>query len=83
MEETKSALEASGFVDVRMNDRNAWYRDEVRAELATLEGDRLTGLADRIGREQAAYRLRSSQLKKEVIDEGFLRPTHFVCHKAT
>jgi phosphoethanolamine N-methyltransferase len=81
LKETQAALEAAGFLDVRMNDRNAWYQNVVRDELATLEGDRLDGLAQRIGREQAEYRLRSSQLKQQVINEGFLRPTHFVGFK--
>lgn len=81
LEETQAALEATGFLNVSMNDRNAWYREEVKAELASLDGDRLAGLAERIGREQAEYRLQSSQLKQQVINEGFLRPTHFVGYK--
>jgi phosphoethanolamine N-methyltransferase len=81
LEETQTALEAAGFLDVRMNDRNAWYQDVVRDELATLDGEKLAGLAQRIGRDQADYRLRSSQLKQQVIDEGFLRPTHFIGFK--
>jgi phosphoethanolamine N-methyltransferase len=81
LDETRAALESAGFRDVSMNDRNAWYREEVKAELASLDGDRLDGLAERIGREQAEYRLKNSQLKQKVIDEGFLRPTHFAGYK--
>lgn len=81
LEETQAALESAGFLNVRMNDRNAWYQDVVKDELATLAGEKLAGLAERIGREQADYRLKSSQLKQQVIDEGFLRPTHFVGFK--
>ena len=81
MDETRAALEAAGFLNVSMNDRNAWYQGEVKAELESLDGERLKGLAERIGQAQADYRLKSSQLKKQVIDEGFLRPTHFVGYK--
>ena len=83
LDETQHALEQAGFDDVAMNDRNAWYQDEVKAELAALSGDRFTELARRIGRDQAEYRLKSSQLKKRVIEEGFLRPTHFIGYKPT
>jgi ubiquinone/menaquinone biosynthesis C-methylase UbiE len=81
LDETRDELEGSGFMNVSMNDRNAWYQNEVKAELAALEGDRFEGLAERIGLTQAQYRLESSQLKKEAIDAGFLRPTHFVGYK--
>lgn len=81
LDETKEALELAGFTNVSMNDRNAWYQDEVKAELETLRGDRFEGLVERIGRAAADYRVESSELKKQVIDEGFLRPTHFVGRK--
>ncbi|MEM7255413.1 MAG: class I SAM-dependent methyltransferase, partial [Pseudomonadota bacterium] len=81
LETTQAAIESAGFERVRMNDRNDWYRDAVNDELATLSGEKYDGLAERIGADQAAYRLESSRLKKEVIDVGFLRPTHFVAYK--
>lgn len=78
---TQSAIERAGFERVLMNDRNAWYQDVVREELATLSGEKLEGLASRIGADQAAYRLESSRLKQQAIEHGFLRPTHFVGYK--
>ena len=77
---TQAAIEAAGFTDVSMRDRNDWYCEVVRDELATLSGDKFDGLVELIGAEQAGYRLESSRLKQQVIELGFLRPTHFVAH---
>ena len=81
LEQTRSAIEAVGFDHVRMNDRNRWYCEEVKKEIAALEGDKFGELARMIGRDEADYRLESSLLKQQVINEGFLRPTHFVGYK--
>ncbi len=81
LDQTKFAMEQAGFNHVRLIDRNEWYRIEVKKELAALSGDRLKQLMNKIGSHQAGYRLKSSQLKRKVIEEGFLRPTHFVGYK--
>ncbi|MGI9597342.1 MAG: class I SAM-dependent methyltransferase [Acidimicrobiales bacterium] len=73
----KASLEEAGFQDVRLNDRNHWYRTEIENELAAVTGDRYDELVEMIGHEQAAYRQESSRRKQEAIDDGFLRPTHF------
>ncbi len=78
LDETRVALEGAGFANVSLNDRNAWYREEIKAEMASLQGDQFAELVRRIGQEEADYRLQSSALKQKVIEEGFLRPTHFV-----
>jgi phosphoethanolamine N-methyltransferase len=77
LEQTTEALQRSGFEQVRLNDRNAWYQQEIKHELATLEGDKYHALAELIGAEAAQHRLHSSRLKQQVVNEGFLRPTHF------
>ena len=77
LEQTRETLQAAGFVDVRLNDRNAFHRGEVNKEVALLK-QKLSELEQRIGPEQAQYRLKSSLLRQQVIDEGFLRPTHFI-----
>lgn len=79
---TQQAMERGGFERVSLRDRNDWYQEEVKNELASLEGERYAGLVARIGEEQAAYRRESSRLKKQAIDVGFLRPTHFAAYKA-
>lgn len=81
LDHTKAAIEGAGFEGVTMRDRNDWYRDVVKDELAALSGEKFDGLVELIGAEQAGYRLKSSQLKQEVIELGFLRPTHFVATK--
>lgn len=82
IEQTRQALEQAGFDQVKLSDRNEWYKDTIKDELATLSGEKYEQLASMIGTEQAEYRLKSSQLKQEAIEAGFLRPTHFVCHKS-
>jgi len=78
---TQEALETAGFENVSMRDRNDWYHRIINDELAALRGERFDGLVKLIGEDQAGYRLESSKLKKEVIDDGFLRPTHFVGYR--
>ena len=82
LEQTRRALEQAGFVDVKLKDRNEWYQQEIKNELATLAGKKYTELAKRVGEEKAAHRLRSSTLKQRVVERGELRPTHFIGHKA-
>ncbi len=72
-----ASLQEAGFLDVRLNDRNQWYRGEIEHELAAVSGDRYDELVAMIGAEQAAYRQESSRRKQEAIEDGFLRPTHF------
>lgn len=81
LEQTEIALQGSGFGEVKLTDRNEWYREEVKRELATLSGDRYAGLVELIGEDQAARRLHSSTLKQGVIEQGELRPTHFAGRK--
>lgn len=80
LEQTRVALQVAGFGNVSLNDRNAFHRGEVAKEVKQLD-ERFDQLVARIGQEQADYRLRSSRMRKKVIDEGFLRPAHFVGHK--
>ena len=80
LEQTRTALKAAGFSNVSLNDRNAFHRGEVAKEVALLD-EKFDQLVERIGQEQAEYRLRSSRMRQKVIDEGFLRPAHFVGYK--
>ena len=82
LEQTRSALEHAGFVDVKLKDRNEWYGQEIKNELATLSGRNYAELTKRIGEEKAAHRVRSSTLKQRVVERGELRPTHFIGYKA-
>ena len=81
LDETRRALQRSGFEQVGLVDRNEWYRSEIRKELATLAGDNYEKLVGVVGEETAKHRLESSTLKQRVIDQGFLRPTQLVGYK--
>ena len=81
LEQTGRALERSGFEQVGLVDRNEWYKVEVKKEIATLSGDNYEKLVGVVGEETAKHRLESRTLKQRVIDQDFLRPTHFVGYK--
>ena len=81
LEQTRRALERSGFERVGLLERNEWYKVEVEKEIATLSGDSYEKLVGVVGEETAKHRLESSTLKQRVIDQGFLRPPHFVGYK--
>jgi ubiquinone/menaquinone biosynthesis C-methylase UbiE len=78
---TSQAMIDAGFSEPRFNDRNAWYQQAIVHEIASVSGDRLDALAAQIGETEAQYRRTSSLSKQEAIDDGFLRPTHFVTQK--
>ena len=81
LEDTHASISSAGFEDVSLRDRNAWYQREIQKEISALEGENLTKLKSLIGEKGAAYRQESSRLKKCAIDDGFLRPTHFLGFK--
>ena len=81
LDQTRETLQRSGFEQVRLVDRNEWYKDEIKHELATLSGDSYRALVGLVGKEMAEHRLESSTRKQSVIELGFLRPTHFVGYK--
>ena len=76
IEDAATLLESVGFVDVTCNDRNAWYAKNIEEELAAIEGENYPKLEAAIGAEAAAQRVKSSRLKKVVVDKGQLRPGH-------
>jgi len=80
--QTQQGLAEVGFEKIQLRDRNEWYREEIKKELGTLAGNKYDELVRRIGSEKAAQRLKSSSLKQQVIEEGFLRPTHFIGYKS-
>ena len=65
----------------RPEDRNRWDLAEIDREFATLSGDNYQGLVERVGEQRAAHRVKSTTLKRKVVEIGELRPTHFVGRK--
>lgn len=79
--QTRETLVSAGLEKVELTDRNDWYRSEIRDELASLSGERYDQLVALLGEQDAAYRRKVSELKQQAIEDGFLRPTHFVGYK--
>ena len=77
VEEAAELLQSIGFLDVEFEDRNAWYAQNILEEMATIqEGDNFSRLEAHLGKDWAQQRLDSSSLKKQVVDQGLLRPGH-------
>jgi len=81
LEQTRQTIVEVGFERVVLKDRNEWYREEVKKELATLSGDSFMRLVGQVGQEHADYRLQVSSIKQQVIEQGFLRPAHMIGYK--
>ena len=79
--ELESNLGAAGFNSIRLRDRNQWYLQEVKNEIASVSGESGKEFANLLGRERAERRLVSSSAKLKVVEQGFLRPTHFFAVK--
>lgn len=75
-ENTASALRRAGFVDVAVRDRNRWYLGVVEREIESVSGANFERAAAALGREAALHRRRSSTVKKQVVEQGELRPCH-------
>lgn len=81
IQEAVKLLQQIGFGEIERNDRNAWYRQYILQELATLQGEHYDRLVAQHGSEFAKQRLKSSSMKKIVIDQGLLRPGHIRASK--
>jgi SAM-dependent methyltransferase len=75
-ENSAAALRRAGFVDECVRDRNRWYLGEVQREIDCVSGANFERAAAALGRETAEHRLKSSTLKKRVVEQGELRPCH-------
>jgi phosphoethanolamine N-methyltransferase len=70
------ALKDAGFQDVRTVNRNAWYRDVSRQELALLEGTDKAGFEARFGRDFMAGQIRTWRAMIDVLATGEHCPHH-------
>lgn len=77
----RSALEAAGFVDIQIIDRNAWYRQEARRELETLTGVLYAHLESTVGKQFLNREIDVWRKMILVLDQGELRPTHLRARK--
>ena len=73
----RRALEAAGFTDIRLVDRNPWYREHARAELARMSGPDRPAFERILGAEAVDAQIRTWQAMIPVIDSGEHCPHHF------
>lgn len=72
----RTALETAGFEDVRIVNRNPWYREVARAELARLEGPERAEFEALLGRQEIAGQIGTWKAMIVVLDTG----EHCPCH---
>lgn len=79
--QTSASLTSAGFEVLALRDRNKWYAENIKEEIALATGADGDKLAQLIGQEAATHRQQSSTLKQQVVENGELRPTHLLCRK--
>ncbi|RUV43123.1 class I SAM-dependent methyltransferase [Mesorhizobium sp. M1A.T.Ca.IN.004.03.1.1] len=70
------AMRRAGFRDISVRDRNAWYREVAREELARLKGPLYQALAAAVGGGYVDKNIRTWEAMQKVLDSGEHRPTH-------
>jgi phosphoethanolamine N-methyltransferase len=70
------AMERAGFTDISVTDRNPWYREVARAELARLKGPLYATASAAVGKEYVDKNIRTWEAMQKVLDSGEHRPTH-------
>lgn len=72
----EAALEAAGFVDIHIIDRNPWYKQEARRERDNMKGTLYAGLESTVGKEFLEHEIDVWEKMIVALDQGELRPTH-------
>ncbi|QKC94602.1 class I SAM-dependent methyltransferase [Mesorhizobium sp. NZP2298] len=70
------AMRKAGFTDVTVRDRNPWYREVARGELARLKGPLYARAAAAVGAAYVDKNIRTWEAMQKVLDSGEHRPTH-------
>jgi ubiquinone/menaquinone biosynthesis C-methylase UbiE len=73
---TAAILGDLGFVNVTSTDRNDWYQKYTKEELERLSGSLRDDFVDRFGEQEAQDWVDGILERKEVVDQGHLRPGH-------
>jgi len=81
IEVAKELIESIGFEVLDFEDRNHWYQEEIKNEIATMQGENYQKLVEAFGAEAAEQRLNSSVAKEVIINQGHLRPGHIRARK--
>lgn len=75
------ALEGAGFADIRLVNRNGWYRQEARAELERMTGPDRAGFEHLLGAEAVARQIETWSAMVPVLDSGEHCPHHIRARK--
>ena len=73
----RKALEAAGFVDVKLVNRNLWYREEARAEIARLTGPNRAAFEQILGAEAVESQITTWKTMLPLVDSGEHCPHFF------
>jgi phosphoethanolamine N-methyltransferase len=76
-----AALDAAGFVEVSLRNRNAWYREVARRELALLERPGRSRFEALCGAGEIARQIETWRAMVIVLDKGEHCPHHFRARK--
>ncbi|MEO1198560.1 MAG: methyltransferase domain-containing protein [Pseudomonadota bacterium] len=71
----ETAMRAAGFSDIQVVDRNPWYREHARTEVAKMEGPLYSVAADAVGKDYVDEQIALWRKMIEVLDLGEHRPT--------
>jgi len=71
-----AALEAAGFENIEVVDRNEWYRQQARQERDEMRGALYEGLNSQVGGEFLEHNIEIWDKMIVALDLGYLRPTH-------
>lgn len=72
----RKALGAAGFEEIQLVDRNPWYREVAREELARLEGSERAAFDTLLGEDEIDNQIRTWRAMIVVLDSGEHRPGH-------
>lgn len=76
-----SYVEAAGFVDVELDDRNDWFRDFAKDEYERLKGPLYPVYVQKFGKEQATTSVENARIRSLLAEQGQLRPGHIRARK--
>lgn len=72
----RQAMEAAGFQNITVTDRNPWYREVARGELGRLKGPLYAPVAAVVGAAYVDKNIATWEAMQKVLDSGEHRPTH-------
>lgn len=81
LEDVGQMLEAAGFIEITLRDRNAWYRDIARHDLERMNGVLKPLLYKILGKDGAEGEIGFWRAVAVAAEKGVLRPGHFQAHK--